>query len=114
MFFFFFVIHSSWTVTVTILGYIWVKCSDNKQPQGLLLQQYTTYEKMLKQNMTQRGTQATGFDVMIGRCSPVSQHGRHNPHPMNVGCYFFQYTNDELGNHTNQRHKHKTWATEDN
>ncbi len=44
--------------------------------------------KMLNQNMTQRGTQATGLGVMIGRCSLDSQHGRYDRHPANVGCSF--------------------------
>ena len=63
--------------------------------------------------MTQRGTQVTGSGVMIGRCSPDSQHGRSN-HPANVGLSFFRYTNDDLRNHTNQSLKHKTWNMEDN
>ena len=57
---------------------------------------------------------ATGFGVIIGRCSPDSQHGRPNRHPANVGCSFFRYTNDDLRNHTNQRCKHKIWTREDN
>ena len=69
---------------------------------------------MLNQNMTQRGTQATGLGVMIGRCSPDSQRGRAEGHPANVGCSFFRYTNDDLRNHINQRRKHKTWTWEDN
>ena len=51
--------------------------------------------------MTQRGNQATGLSVMIGKCSPDSQHGRPNRHPANVGCSFFMYTNDGLRNYTN-------------
>ena len=71
--------------------------------------------KMLNQNMTQCGTQATGLGVMIGRCSPNSQHRRPCPDPTNVGCFFFfRYTNDDLRNHKNQRRKHKTWIREDN
>ena len=70
--------------------------------------------KMLNQNMTPRGTQATGLGVMIGRCSPDIQHGRPSGHPANVGCLFFRYTNDELRNHINQRRKHKKWTGEDN
>ena len=70
--------------------------------------------KMLKQNMTQPGTQVTGLCVMIGWYSPDSQHGRSNCHPTKVSCSFFRYTNDELRNHTNQRRKHKTWTREDN
>ena len=64
--------------------------------------------------MTQRGTQATGLDVMIGRCFPDSQHGRTGRQPANVGCSFFRYSNDELRNHNNHRRKHKTWTREDN
>ena len=37
--------------------------------------------------MTQRGTQAAGLGVIIGRCSD-SQHGRAGRHPVNVGCFF--------------------------
>ena len=70
--------------------------------------------KMLNQNMTQRGTQATGLGVMIGRCSPDCQHGRPDSHPANVGYSFFRYTNDNLRNHTNQRHKYKTWTRKGN
>ena len=67
---------------------------------------------MLNQNMTQRGTQAAGLGVMIGKCSPDSQHVRSNRHPANVGCsfFFFRYTNDDLRNHNNQRRKRKTWT----
>ena len=64
--------------------------------------------------MTQRGTQAKGLEVMIGRCSPDSQHGRPDRYPANVGCSIFRYTNDELRNHTNPRRKHKTCTWEDN
>ena len=70
--------------------------------------------KMLKQNIIQHGTQASGLGVMIGRCSPESQYGRPDSHPANVGCSFFRYTNDELRNHINQRRKHKKWTREDN
>ena len=69
--------------------------------------------KMLNQNMTQRGTQETGFGVMIGRCSLDSQHRRPGNHPANVACSFFMYTNDEFRNHTDQRRKHKTWTREE-
>ena len=69
---------------------------------------------MLNQNMTQRGTQATGLDIMIGRCSPDSQHGRYDRHPANVGCSFFRYMNNDLRNYTNQRRKDNTWSREDN
>ena len=64
--------------------------------------------------MTQRGTLATGLGVMIGRCSPDSQHGRLSGHPANVGCSFFRYTNDDLRNHINQRRKHKARTRLDN
>ena len=70
--------------------------------------------KMLNRNVTQRGTQATGLGVMIDMCSPESQHGSSDRHPSNVGCSFFQYTNDDLRKHTNQRRKRKTWTREDN
>ena len=71
---------------------------------------------MLKQNMTQRRTQATGFSVMIGMCSTDSQYGRsgRDRHPANVGCSFFRYTNGDVKNHTSQRRKRKTWTREDN
>ena len=65
-------------------------------------------------NRTQRGTQATGLGVMIGRCSPDSQHGRPERHPADVGNSFFRYTNDDLRNHNNQRPKRKAWTREDN
>ena len=44
---------------------------------------------MFNQNMTQRGTHATGLSVMIGRYSPDSQHRRPDRHPANIGCSFF-------------------------
>ena len=59
--------------------------------------------KMLKQNKTQRGTQAIVLGVVIGRCSPDGQHDRPVGHPANIGCSFFRYRNDKLRNHTNQR-----------
>ena len=64
-------------------------------------------------NITQRGTQATGLGVMIGRCSPDSQHGRPSRHPTNVGCSFFRYINDDVRNHNDLRPKRKTWTRED-
>ena len=70
--------------------------------------------KVLKQNMTQHGTSETGLGVMIGRCSPDSQHGRPDRHPVKVGCSFLRYTNDELRNHTNQRPENNIWTREDN
>ena len=70
--------------------------------------------KMLNQNMMQHRTQATGLGVKIARCSPDSQHGRLDHHPVNVDCFSFRYMNDNLRNHTNQRHKHKTRTREDN
>ena len=65
-------------------------------------------------NITQRGTQATGLGVMIGRCSPDSQHGRPDHHPTNVGCSFFRYINDDVANHNDRRPTRKTWTREDN
>ena len=64
--------------------------------------------------MTQRGTQAKDFGVMIGRCSPDNQFERPGHHPANVGCSFFRYWNDDLRDHTNQRRQHKIWPKEDN
>ena len=68
----------------------------------------------MNQNTTQHETQAIGLGVMIGKCSPGSQHGWSSRHPVNVGWFFFGYTNDDLRNHTNQRRKHKIWTREDN
>ena len=65
-------------------------------------------------NSTQRGTQATGLGVMVGRCSPDSQHGRPDYHPMNVGCSFFRYINDDVTNQNEQRPKRRTWTREEN
>ena len=70
--------------------------------------------KMSNHNITQRGTQATGLGVMIGRCSPDSQHGRPDRHPTNVGCSFFRYINDDVKNHNEQRLKRRTWTREEN
>ena len=73
--------------------------------------------KMSNHSITQRGTQATGLGVMIGWCSPVSQHGRPDRHPTNVGCsffFFFRYINDDVTNHNEQRPKRRTWTREEN
>ena len=69
--------------------------------------------KMLNQNMTQRGTQATGISDVIVRRSPDSQHGWIEWHPANVGCSFVKNTNNDLRSHTYQRHKRKAWTRED-
>ena len=68
---------------------------------------------MLKQNMTQHGTQATSFGVMVCRCSPDSQHGRPSSHPVSVGSSF-RNRNGNLRNYSNHRRKRKTWTREDN
>ena len=70
--------------------------------------------KMSNHNITQCGTQATGLGVMIGRCSPDSQHGRPGRHPTNFGCSFFRYVNDDETNHNEQRPKRRTWTREEN
>ena len=70
--------------------------------------------KMSNHNITQRGTQATGLGIMIGRCSPDSQHGRPDRHPTNVSCSFFNYINDNVINHNEQRPKRRTWTREEN
>ena len=70
--------------------------------------------KMSNHNITQRGTQATGLGVMIGRCSTDSQHVRPDRHPTNVGCSFFRYINDDVTNHNEQRPKRRTWTREEN
>ena len=67
--------------------------------------------KMSNHNITQCGTQATGLGVMISRCSPDSQHGRHGLHPTNVGCSFFRYINDDVTNPNEQRPKRRTWTS---
>ena len=69
---------------------------------------------MSNHNIAQHGTQATGLGVMIGRCSPDSQHGRPESHPANVGCSFFRYINDDVTNHNGQRPKRRTWTREEN
>ena len=69
---------------------------------------------MSNHNITQRGTQATGLGVMIGRCSPDSQHGRPDRHLMNVGCSSFRYRNDDVTNYNDQRPTRKTWTREGN
>ena len=61
----------------------------------------------------QRGTQATGLGVMIGRSSPDRQHWRPDRHPTNVGCSFFKYINDNVTNHNEQRPKRRTWTREE-
>ena len=69
---------------------------------------------MSNRNITQRGTQATGLGVMIGRCSPDRQHRRPDRHPTNVVYSFFRYIKDDVTNHNEQRPKRKTWTREDN
>ena len=64
-------------------------------------------------DITQRRVQATCLGVIIGRCSPDSQHERPDRHPAIVGGSFFRFTNDHLRNHTNQRPKRKEWTRED-
>ena len=66
--------------------------------------------KMLNHDMIHGGTQAIGLGVIIGRRSPDSQHGKPSCHPVNVGCSFFRYTNDDLRNHNIQKREHKTWT----
>ena len=73
-----------------------------------------TASKMSNHNITQRETQTTGPGVMIGRCSPDSQHGRPGRHPTNAGCSFFRYINDDVTNHNEQRPKRRTWTREEN
>ena len=70
--------------------------------------------KLSNHNIAQCGTQATGLGVMIGRCSPDSQHGRPARHPTNVGCSFFRYINDDVTNHNEQTLKRRTWTREEN
>ena len=70
--------------------------------------------KMPNHNIPQCGTQATGLGVMIGRCSPDSQHGRPVCHPTNVGCSFFRYINDDVTDHNEQRPKRRIWTREEN
>ena len=70
--------------------------------------------KMSNHNITQCGTQATGLGIMIGRCSPDSQHGSLDRHPTNVSCSFFRYINDDPTNHNEQRPKRRTWTREEN
>ena len=69
---------------------------------------------MSNHNFTQRGTQVVSLGVMIGRCSPGSQHGRPDRHPTNVGYSFFRYINDDVTNHYEQRPKRRTWTREEN
>ena len=69
---------------------------------------------MSNHNITQRGTQPTGLSVMIGRCSPDSQHGTPGRHPTNVCYSFFRYIKDDVTNHNEQRPKRRTWTREEN
>ena len=69
---------------------------------------------MSNHNITQRGTQAKGLGVMIGRCSPDSQHERPDCRPTNVGCSFFRYINDDVRNHNKQSPKRRIWTREEN
>ena len=87
-----------------IINNLWVWYSHNIPPMI----------KMSNHNITQLWTQAAGLGVMIGRCSPDSQHRRNGRHPTKVGCSFFKYINDDVRNHNDQRLKRKTWTREDN
>ena len=69
---------------------------------------------MSNNNITKRGTQATGLGVMIGRCFPDSQHGRPARHPMNAGCLLSSTKNDDVRNHNDQRPTRETWTREAN
>ena len=44
---------------------------------------------MSNHNITQPGTQETGLGVMIGSCSPDSQHGWPERHPANADRFFY-------------------------
>ena len=99
------------TATMTVFSHICARRADHKQPLGLVKAQYTTHDKNVQ---SQRGSQATGWGVMIGKCSLDSQHGRPGRQPANVGCSFFRYMNDDVKNHNDQKPKPKTWAREDN
>ena len=70
--------------------------------------------KMSNHNFTQCWTQATGLGLLIGTCSPDSQHGRPCRYRTNVGCSFFWYINDDVRNHNDQRPKRETWTREEN
>ena len=45
-------------------------------------------KKMQNQKIIQSGTQTTGLDVIISRCSIDSQTWGPDEHPANVGCFF--------------------------
>ena len=102
--------NSRWLFVVTsvpgsrIKNKPWVWYSHNIQPMM----------KMFNHNITKHGTQATGLGVLIGRCSPDSQHGRPDRHSANVDCSFFRYKNNDISNQNDQRPKRKTWTKEDN
>ena len=99
---------------MTVLGHICVRRADQNNPWVWYSHNIPPMIKMSNVNITKRGTQATGLGVMIGRCSPDSQHGRPDRHPANVGCSLFRYMNDDISNHNDQRTKRKTWTREDN
>ena len=84
-----------------ILNNPWVWYNDNTPPKI----------KMLNQNITPHGTEATRLRAAVAVLIANMGDDRHSA---NVGCAFFRYTNAELKNHTNQRSKNKTWAREDN
>ena len=93
----------SWTVTMSVLGHICVRRSDNKQPWVWYSRKRPPMIKMLNQNMIRRGTQKTGLGVIISRCSPDRQHERSDSLPGNVACSFFWYTVDEWRNYFTSR-----------
>ena len=51
---------------------------------------------------------------MFGRYSPDSQHGGFVSIMRKLAVLFFRYTNDDLCNHTHQRHELWKWTREDN
>ena len=92
--------------SLILRGHICVRCADHKQPLGQVSPHYTTHVKNVKSQYYTTWDQATGLGVMIGRCSPHSQHGRPTRHPTNVGCSFFRYLNEDVTNE--QRPKRRT------
>ena len=69
---------------------------------------------MSNRNISQLGNQTAGQFVMIGNCSPDSQHWEPARHHANVSYSFFRYTNGLLSNNTEQRLQHRKWTGEEN
>ena len=88
---------------VPILNNSWVWYSHNIQPM---------IYQLSNRNITQRRTQASRPGCHDQQVLPGLPTWGPNQHPVDVGCSFFRYTNEDPTNLTNQRHKQRKWSRE--